>query len=160
MRMLCECWSRRAAMSQVSSRITAWWHTSPGMQSYRCPSTYIPHTSHASSRPRAAGSSSSASLRLLQPRANTLPPRTSRLPPSSTDLLSDSSGAGPSLRTEGSSSRWASLNTNPVSYLPLAARFFPLLQAAPEHEWEEPRKDCCPSLYCVKLPPSEIFRNY
>lgn len=97
---------------------------------------------------------------LCQPHANTLPPRTSRLPPSSTDLLSDSSGAGPSVRTEGSSSRWASLNTNPVSYLPLAARFFPLLQAAPEHEWEEPRKDCCPSLYCVKLPPSEIFRNY
>lgn len=121
------------------------------------PTDILPHTSHW---PRAAGSSSSASLRLLQPRANTLPPRTSRPPPSSTDLLSDSSGAGPSLRTEGLSSRWASLNTNPVSYLPLAARFFPLLQAAPEHEWEEPRKDCCPSLYCVKLPPSEIFRNY
>jgi len=147
-RTLCECWSRRAAMSQVSSRITARWHTSPGMQSYRHPSTYIPLAKGCWIQ------------QLCQPRANTLPPRTSRLPPSSTDLLSDSSGAGPSVRAEGLSSRWASLNTNPVSYLPLAARFFPLLQAAPEHEWEEPRKDCCPSLYCVKLPPSEIFRNY
>lgn len=54
----------------------------------------------------------------------------------------------------------ASLSMNPVSYLPLAAHFFSLLQAVSEHEWEEPCKGCCPSLYCVKLPPSEIFCNY
>lgn len=157
MRMLCEGWSRHAAMSQVSWT-AAWWHTS------RSATGVLPRTSH---RPRAGGSSSSAGLRLLQPRAITLPPEPADRSPPAPTCCPTAQWQGPSpcfaLGFWGRRAELlmgASLSMNPVSYLPPAAHFFSLLQAVSEHEWEEPCKGCCPSLYCVKLPPSEIFCNY